>query len=116
MKKSHLLGALCICVIALVGASMSANTPVAPDLLNAVLIISCVVLAVVLLRGANSGQTRVVRRRGSRRCALAAGFPLTDSQGVLVIEDRRRLPDRRKAGRGSDNDAKVVPFKKLGSN
>jgi hypothetical protein len=26
-----------------------------------------------------------------------AEFPLVDNQGVVVIQDRRRLPDRRKA-------------------
>ena len=39
----------------------------------------------------------VARQKGSRRWKLAAEFPLTDSQGLLVIQDRGRLPDRRKA-------------------
>ena len=41
--------------------------------------------------------TLVIRQKGSRRWRLPAEFPLKDSQGLLVIQDRRRLPDRRKA-------------------
>ncbi|MEN8204499.1 MAG: hypothetical protein ABFS24_00690 [Pseudomonadota bacterium] len=36
------------------------------------------------------------REEGSRRMGLPVDYPLTDSQGVIVIQDRRRLPDRRK--------------------
>jgi hypothetical protein len=35
------------------------------------------------------------RSRGHRRWGLEVSFPLIDSNGVTVISDRRRLPDRR---------------------
>ena len=38
----------------------------------------------------------IVRQKGGRRFDLPVEFPLEDSQGVFVIQDRRRLPDRRK--------------------
>jgi FlaA1/EpsC-like NDP-sugar epimerase len=34
--------------------------------------------------------------QGSRRFDLPVEFPLTDSQGIIVIQNRRRLSDRRK--------------------
>jgi len=40
---------------------------------------------------------RIVRQKGSRRMVFPAEFPLVDDQGVVVVQDRRRLPDRRKA-------------------
>ncbi|MDX1698688.1 MAG: hypothetical protein R3308_10395 [Thiohalobacterales bacterium] len=49
----------------------------------------------------------VVREKGSRRTGQPAGFPLTDSQGILVASDRRQLPDRRKPQYGID-DLKVI--------
>ena len=49
----------------------------------------------------------IVRQRGSRRYDLPYEFPLTDSQRVCVILDRRRLPDRRKAKYGLD-DLKTI--------
>jgi hypothetical protein len=51
--------------------------------------------------------TLIVRQRGSRRYDSPYEFPLTDSQGVDVILDRRRLPDRRKAKYGLD-DLKTI--------
>ena len=102
MKKLLLLGVLCICVIALVGASMNGNIPLDSGLLNTVLIISCGVIGVFLLRKASLSQTMIVRQRGSRRFDLPVEFPLTDSQGLSVVNDRRRLSDRRKAGHGID--------------
>lgn len=45
----------------------------------------------------------VARKKGSRRWKLPVEFPLTDSQELLVIQDRRRLPDRRKATHGIDD-------------
>jgi hypothetical protein len=51
--------------------------------------------------------TLIVRQKGSRRFDLPVEFPLTDSQGIIVIQDRRRLPDRRKAEHGLD-DLKVI--------
>ena len=39
--------------------------------------------------------TLIVRKKGSRRFDLPVEFPLTDGQGIIVIQDRRRLPDRR---------------------
>jgi hypothetical protein len=56
----------------------------------------------------------VIRQKGSRRWRLPAEFPLTDSQGVFVIQDRRRLPDRRKAEYGLE-DMKVI-FEKMAGN
>ena len=44
----------------------------------------------------------IVRQQGSRRWRLPTEFPLTDSQGLIVIQDRRRLPDRRKEKYGID--------------
>ena len=49
----------------------------------------------------------IIRQRGSRRLDLPVEFPLMDSQGLFVIKDRRRLPDRRKAEYGID-DLKVI--------
>ena len=37
----------------------------------------------------------ITRQKGSRRFDLPAEFPLVDSNGVLVLEDRRQTPDRR---------------------
>ena len=40
----------------------------------------------------------LVARQGNRRCnGLPVDFPLTDSQGLFVENDRRRLPSRRKS-------------------
>lgn len=103
MKKLSLFGVLCICLITIVSASTHANDPFASDLLNTVFIISCGVLGVLLLRKANLSQTLVVRQRGNRRLDLPVEFPLTDSQGVILIRDRRRLPDRRKEKFNLDN-------------
>jgi hypothetical protein len=47
--------------------------------------------------------TFIVRQRGSRRYDLPYEFPLTDSQGICVILDRRRLPDRRKTKHNLDD-------------
>jgi hypothetical protein len=107
MKKSHLLGALCICVIALVSASTNPNDPLSSGLLNTVFILSCGVIGVLLLRKANLSQTMIVRQRGGRRFDLPVEFPLTDSQGLFVVKDRRRLPDRRNAEHGI-GDLRVI--------
>ena len=56
----------------------------------------------------------VIRQKGSRRWKLPAEFPLTDSQGLFVIQDRRRFPDRRKAEYELD-DMKVI-FEKMAKN
>ena len=37
----------------------------------------------------------ITRQKGSRRYDLPAEFPLVDSNGVLVLEDRRQIADRR---------------------
>ena len=39
--------------------------------------------------------TLLERQKDSRRVDFPVEFPLTDSQGVIVIQERRRLPDRR---------------------
>jgi hypothetical protein len=51
--------------------------------------------------------TLIIRKKGSRRSDRPVEFPLKDSQGVFVIQDRRRLPDRRKAKYDLD-DLKVI--------
>ena len=38
----------------------------------------------------------ITRQKGSRRFDFSAEFPLMDSNGVLILEDRRQTPDRRK--------------------
>ena len=49
----------------------------------------------------------IVRQQGSRRMGLLVDFPLTDSEGALVVDDRRQITDRRKPV--SDiNDLKVI--------
>ena len=45
----------------------------------------------------------IARQKGSRRFDMPVEFPLEDSQGVIVIKNRRRLPDRRKEIYGFDN-------------
>ena len=40
--------------------------------------------------------TLIERQKGSRRFGYSHEFPLTDSQGVSVIQNRRRLPGRRR--------------------
>ena len=49
----------------------------------------------------------IERQKGSRRFDMPAEFPLEDSQRIIVIQDRRRLPDRRKAEH-SHNDLKAM--------
>jgi hypothetical protein len=45
----------------------------------------------------------IARQKGNRRWDLPHDFPLVDSQGILVMRDRRRLADRRKAIRDLDD-------------
>ena len=49
----------------------------------------------------------VVRQRGSRRFGLPVEFPLTDNQGLCIVHDRRRVPDRRKSKHDIE-DLKVI--------
>ena len=35
------------------------------------------------------------RNKGQRRWGLDTGFPVKDSNGITVITERRRMPDRR---------------------
>jgi hypothetical protein len=35
------------------------------------------------------------RRKGERRWGLSTEFPLKDSNGVIIVTERRRLSDRR---------------------
>ena len=109
MKKSGLSGVLCIGVIALVSASTNANDPLASGLLFAVFIISCGVIGVLLLRKANLFRNLIVRRKEGRRFDMSVEFPLESSQGVIVIQNRRRLPDRRKAKYNLDNLNAILP-------
>ena len=55
----------------------------------------------------------VVRQQGNRRLGLPVAFPLTDSEGVLIVEDRRQIPDRRKS-KHDINDLKII-LSKMGS-
>jgi hypothetical protein len=100
MEKFRLLGVLCIGAIALVSASTHSNDPLASSLLNTVFIISCGVIGLWLLHKTNLSGTLRVRQTGSRRFDLPVEFPLTDSRNVTVIQDRRRLADRRKVING----------------
>ena len=47
------------------------------------------------------------RQKESRRSDMLTEFPLEDGQGVIVIQNRRQLPDRRKAELSID-DLKVM--------
>ena len=38
----------------------------------------------------------IVRGKGNRRWNLPVEFPLVDSDDVLVLRDRRKMPDRRR--------------------
>jgi len=110
MEKLRLLGVLCIFVIALVSALTNANDPLVSGLLNTVFIISCGVTGVWLLRIKGLSEVLRVRQRGGRRFGLPAEFPLTDSLGIIVIHDRRQLPDRRMA-KNNFYDQKVIATK-----
>jgi hypothetical protein len=111
VKKLFLLGVLCICVIALVSASTNVSNPLVLGLLNIVLLISCGVIGLLLLRKANLSQILIVRQRGSRRSDLPVEFPLTDGQGVTIIQERRRSPDRRKVKKDL-HEQKIITMKK----
>ena len=111
MKKPLLLGVLCICVIALVSASTNASNSLVLGLLNTVLLIACGVIGLLLLRKVNLSQTLIVRQRGSRRSDLPVKLPLTDSRGVTIIQERRRLSDRRKV-KNHLHDQKIITMKK----
>ena len=109
LKGSRLLGVVCIGVIALVSASTNANDLLASDLLYAVFISSCGVIGVLLLRKANLSPTLVVRQNDGRRFDMHVEFPLESSQGVIVIQDRRWLADRRKTKYNLDNQNAILP-------
>jgi len=51
--------------------------------------------------------TLIIRQKGSRRLDLPVEFPVEDGQGLLVIQDRRRLQDRRKSHYGLE-DLRVI--------
>ena len=55
----------------------------------------------------------MIRQKGSRRMGLPVEFPLTDSQGMPVLQDRREIPDRRKTQRGLE-DLKAILSKMSG--
>ena len=61
-----------------------------------------------------SGMNLIDRKKGGRRIDLPVDFPLTDGQGVSVLQDRRRLSNRRKATCGLD-DLKVILTKMAGN-
>ena len=109
MKKSRLLGVLCVFAFVLVSALTNANDLLSSGLLNMAFIISCGVLGVLLLRKTDLSQPLIVRQKGSRRSDLPVKFPLTDSRGVILIQDRRRSSDRRKAKDDLDNLNAIRP-------
>jgi hypothetical protein len=49
----------------------------------------------------------IARQKGNRRWDLPHEFPLADSQGILVMYDRRKLADRRK-DLGDINDLMAI--------
>ena len=129
MKKSRLLGIFSACVIAFVCASVNAaqyvvqntnnddlsdhsvvigtsltnhkrNDSLSSGLLNTVIIISCGLIGLFLLRKANLYPTLIKRQTSSRRSDRVVEFPLTNSQELFVVKDRRQLSDRRKAEHG----------------
>ena len=53
---------------------------------------------------------KIARQKGSRRMIFPAEFPLVDDQGLVVIQDRRRLPDRRNAQHDT-SDLRTTPLK-----
>ena len=68
-------------------------------------------IGLLLLRKANLGQILIVRQKSRRRTDLPVEFPLTDGQGVTIIQERRRLPDRRKV-KNDLHDQKITTMKK----
>ena len=52
----------------------------------------------------------ITRQKGSRRFDFPAEFPLMDSNGVLILEDRRQTPDRRQLIQDI-NDLKTILLK-----
>ena len=114
MEKLRLLGVLSICIIVLVSASANPNDPLSSGLMNTVFILSCGVMGVLLLRKANLGQFLTTRQRKNRRFGLPVEFPLTDSQDVTVIQDRRQLLDRREIINNLDDQNGIL--RKMGSN
>ena len=78
-------------------ANLNRNNTPSSGLLDTLFIISCGVIGIFLLHKTNSSLALIVRQKGSRRFDLPIEFPLTDSQGLLVVKDRRRLSERRKA-------------------
>ena len=58
----------------------------------------------------------IVRQKGNRRMGFPVEFPLEDDQGVIVVQDRRRLPDRRKAKDDYTGDVDSTPSKKAEDN
>ncbi len=55
----------------------------------------------------------ITRQKGGRRFDLPVEFPLEDSRGVFVIQNRRCMADRRKLEYGFD-DLKVILAKMAG--
>ena len=54
------------------------------------------------------------RQKDRRRSDMPVRFPLEDRPGVVVMQDRRRLSDRRKEKYGID-DLKVILSKMAGN-
>jgi len=56
----------------------------------------------------------IARQKDRRRSDMPVRFPLEDRPGVVVMQDRRRLSDRRKEKYGID-DLKVILSKMAGN-
>jgi hypothetical protein len=50
----------------------------------------------------------IARQKGDRRWNLPDEFPIRDCQGVLVLHDRRKVPDRRKTIYEFDDLIKIL--------
>ena len=58
----------------------------------------------------------IARQKGNRRMGFPVEFSLEDDQGVIVVQDRRRLPDRRKAKDDYTGDVDSTLSKKAEDN
>jgi hypothetical protein len=50
----------------------------------------------------------ITRQKGDRRWNLPDEFPILDCQGVMVLHDRRKLPDRRRGIHEFDDLVKIL--------
>ena len=64
-------------------------------------------------KGSDLPVSVIKRQKGSRRRYRSMRFPLTDSCGEFVCQERRQVPDRRKLQHGI-NDLKAILSKIYG--